>query len=122
MTRSIAIGFASLALVTGLVAGPPTAVAASTSPVRSTSPITWHQVSVPTGNLLTLGQPALARDSAGNLHAIFVSDSYQYWDAKFTPLGAASGSVHKVFSSTWGGLSQTPWLVPGTKSTPMTLV
>ncbi|MGZ4132746.1 MAG: hypothetical protein ACXVWF_06845, partial [Actinomycetota bacterium] len=126
MTRSIAIGVASLALVTGLVAGPPTAVAVSRSPARSTSPIKWHQVSVPSGSLLTGGPTALARDGGGDLHAIFTSDAagaYQYWDAKFTPLGAASGSVHKVFSSAWtGGLSATPWLVPGTKTTPMLLV
>ncbi|MGE5227573.1 MAG: hypothetical protein ACM3OO_11935 [Planctomycetaceae bacterium] len=122
MSRSIAIGLASFVLVTGLALTTVPVQAATAPPTRATSPITWKQVSVPSGNLLLGGQPALARDSAGNLHAIFVSDSYQYWDAKFTPLGAASGSVHKVFSSAWSGLSQTPWLVPGSKTSPMLLV
>jgi hypothetical protein len=122
MSRSIAIGLASFVLVTGLAVTTAPVQAAAAPPTRATSPITWKQVSVPSGNLLLGGQPALARDGAGNLHAIFVSDSYQYWDAKFTPLGALSGSVHKVFSSSWMGLSQTPWLVPGTKTSPMLLV
>ncbi len=123
MTRSVTLALVSFALVTGLAVTTVPAGAATVPPTRAkTSPITWHAVSIPSGSLLLGGQPALGRDGGGNLHAIFTTNSYQYWDAKFTPLGAASGSVHKVFSSSWSGLSQTPWLVPGTKTAPMQLV
>jgi hypothetical protein len=125
MARSITIGLASLALVMGVsvAAGPANAGAGVAA--AKTSPIAWHQVKVPSGALNLGGQPTMARDGSRNLHAVFLSvasGKYQYWDAKFTPLGAASGSVHKVFSSAWSGLSDSPWLVPGTKTVPMLLV
>ncbi len=129
MPRSVAVTLVSFILLTGLAVTTVPAGArgqeARASVAAKTSPIKWQQVKAPSGSLNLGGQPTMARDGAGNLHAVFLSiasGKSQYWDAKFTPLGAASGSVHKVFSSAWGGLSDSPWLVPGTKTTPMLLV